>query len=278
MFFITLAIDSVNKGVFSNMTQTVNEVTDLMRSPPRKYKMPQALSGATIKYIFIGLLMLLLLLIVFMGSKRLQEAPPADLHIDASTLNAAEYAVLQQSIQQQHVGSFFSTDLQAIQDKILRLSWVDEVSVTRDWQQGIVITALPKKAIAHFGTERLIDAKGAVFVPADGRELVNANYVTLQGETDKGPVIMQEMQQINEWYEPLDMHVADIILTPRMTWVVRFDTGLRVIVDNESTAQKLIALRDALNHQLKDRRAEIQSVDLRYKNGFAITWHSTASS
>ncbi|GAA0317777.1 cell division protein FtsQ/DivIB [Psychrobacter aestuarii] len=240
--------------------------------------MPQALSGHTIKYVFISALVLLLLLIVFMGTKRLQEAPPADVYIDASTLNTAQYQSLKQTVSHQQVGSFFNTDLQALRDVALRLSWVDEVSVSRDWQQGIVITALPKKAVAHFGTERLIDAKGAVFVPADGRELTNDSYATLQGESDKGPVIMQQMQQVNEWYEPLNMHVADIILTPRMTWVVRFDTGLRVIVDNESTAQKLIALRDALNHQLKDRRAEIQSVDLRYKNGFAIAWHSNAAS
>ena len=42
----------------------------------------------------------------------------------------------------------------------------------------------------------------------------------LQGDIEQAPVIMQQMQQINDWYAPLEMQVEDIILTPRMTWLV----------------------------------------------------------
>ena len=58
-----------------------------------------------------------------------------------------------------------------------------------------------------------------------------------------------------------------------MTWLIRFDNGLRVIVDNENTAQKLLNLSQLLGNQLKNRRDDIQSVDLRYKNGFTIAWN-----
>ena len=58
-----------------------------------------------------------------------------------------------------------------------------------------------------------------------------------------------------------------------MTWLIRFDNGLRIIVDNENTAQKLLNLSQLIGNQLENRRAEIQSVDLRYKNGFTIAWN-----
>lgn len=253
------------------MAQTVNDVADVMSNNDRRPKRSMPIPTSA-KYLIMAVMGALLLLILFMGGKALRDAPPAKIEISAENLNSAQYQVLQRTMDQQAVSNFFTTDLQALRDIAVGLPWVDQVSVTRDWQRGIVLTALPKQAVANFGTERLIDAKGSVYVPADSAELSRSDYATLQGEQSKAPVIMQQMQQINDWYAPLGMRVADIILTPRMTWLVRFDNGLRVIVDNENTAQKLLSLSQLLGNQLSERRDEMQSIDLRYKNGFTIAW------
>ncbi len=256
------------------MAQTVNDVTDLMSAndqPKSGFQMPVGL-----KYVFMVLVLGLLLLILLMGAKALRDAPPATIYVDTQNLSATQYQVLQQVMSQQQVSSFFTSDLQALRDIVTSFAWVDQVSVTRDWQRGIVIEVLPKQAVAHFGTERLVDAKGAVFVPADSTELNRTQFATLQGEISQAPVIMQQMQQINDWYAPLDMQVTDIILSPRMTWLVNFDNGLRIVVDNENTAQKLLSLSQLLGNQLSSRRADIQAVDLRYKNGFTIAWNPDA--
>lgn len=254
------------------MAQAVNDVTDLMsdktRRPKSSFQMP-----TTVKYFFMVVVLGMLLLILMMGGKALRDAPPAAIHVSTQGLTATQYQALQQVMSQQKVSSFFTSDLQVLRDITIGLAWVDQVSVTRDWQRGIMVKALPKQGVANFGTERLVDAKGAVFVPADNRELTQAQFATLQGEMTQAPVIMQQMQQINGWYAPLDMQVEDIILSPRMTWLIRFDNGLRVIVDNENTAQKLLNLSQLLGNQLSTRRDNIQSIDLRYKNGFTIAWN-----
>jgi len=258
------------------MAQTVNEVTDLMSDkagrPKSKLQIP-----ATVKYLFMVLVLGLLVLILMMGGKALRDAPPANIYVSNQGLSAAQYHSLQDVMEQQQVSSFFTSDLQALRDITMGLAWVDQVSISRDWQRGIVVKALPKQAVANFGTERLVDAKGAVFVPADSRDLTQERFATLQGEMSQAPVIMQQMQQVNDWYAPLGMQVEDIILSPRMTWLIRFDNGLRVIVDNENTAQKLLNLSQLLGNQLSTRRDDIQSVDLRYKNGFTIAWNVTQS-
>ncbi|MDN6276807.1 cell division protein FtsQ/DivIB [Psychrobacter sp.] len=258
------------------MAQTVNEVTDLMsgktRRPNSGFQVP-----TPVKYFFMVLVLALLILILIMGGKALRDAPPAAIHVSNQDLTVTQHRVLSQTMEQQQISSFFTSDLQALRDIAVGLAWVDQVSVSRDWQRGIVIKALPKQAVANFGTERLVDAKGAVFVPADSRDLTQERFATLQGERSQAPVIMQQMQQVNDWYAPLDIQVEDIILSPRMTWLIRFDSGLRVIVDNEDTAQKLLNLSQLLGNQLSSRRDEIQSVDLRYKNGFTISWDMAQS-
>ena len=257
------------------MAQTVNEVTDLMSDKGSDAKAKLHIPPA-LKYLFMVLVVGLLMLILVMGGKALRDAPPVDIHVNNQGLSAAQYHSLQAVMDQQEVSSFFTSDLQALRDITTGLAWVDQVSVSRDWQRGIVITVLPKQAVANFGTERLVDAKGAVFVPADSNDLTQERFATLQGEMAQAPVIMQQMQQVNDWYAPLDMQVEDIILSPRMTWLIRFDNGLRVIVDNENTAQKLLNLSQLLGNQLSSRRDEMQSVDLRYKNGFTIAWDVSA--
>ncbi|MBF2720255.1 cell division protein FtsQ [Psychrobacter sp. NG254] len=257
------------------MAQTVNEVTDLMSDTAGRPKSKIQLSPF-VKYLFMVLVLGLLVLILVMGGKALRDAPPAEIHVSNKDLSVGQYHALQDVMDQQQVSSFFTSDLQALRDITMGLAWVDQVSISRDWQRGIVVTALPKQAVANFGTERLVDAKGSVFVPVDSQDLTQQRFATLQGEMNQAPVIMQQMQQVNDWYAPLGMQVDDIILSPRMTWLIRFDNGLRVIVDNENTAQKLLNLSQLLGHQLSTRRDEMQSVDLRYKNGFTIAWNVTA--
>lgn len=222
--------------------------------------------------------LLMLILVIFAISHAFYHSPTAAIKINPEGLTSTQYGLLNSRMQDEPTVNFFTANLQNFRDKALQLSWVDEVSVMRDWQKGIVITVLPKKAVAHFGSEHLIDAKANVFVPANESELLQNHLANLHGAKDKAPIIMQKMEQVNEIFAPLNQKVQDIILTPRMTWIIGFDNGLKVIVDNEDMSRKLLNLTNVLSHQLQDRRDDIQSVDLRYKNGFAISWKNTPKS
>lgn len=226
------------------------------------------------RYLVYIMLALIVAASVAFAIRSYQNAPNANIYIDPTGLSPAQYQALKSTMGEQASGNYFIADIQSMRNIALSLSWIDEVSLVRDWQRGIVITALPKKAVAKFGTERLVDAEGQVFVPVESMAADEQQLVTLQGNKGQAPVIMQQMQQVNQWFAPLDIKVVDIILTPRMTWLIRFDDGLRVIVDNENTAQKLLNLSQLLGNQLNQQRDKIQAVDLRYKNGFTITWHA----
>lgn len=220
------------------------------------------------------LLILVMLLGIVMALKTLYQAPPAKISIDPKGLSSAQYQLLSDSMKAQHVGSFFTTDLPVLQDAVLQMPWVEDVSIQRDWNRGIVISALPRQPVAKFGSERLIDANGQAYIPADSHSLYQPDFANLQGDSSQSALIMQMTQQVNTWFAPIDIKVQDVFLSPRMTWLFRFDNGLRIIVDNENTYQKLYGVSQLLDNQLANRRDQIQSLDLRYKNGFAITWKS----
>ncbi len=222
-------------------------------------------------FVFLAFFALTICTIVIVWNA-IEHAPKVSVVIDSDNLNSAQLKQLNKAIDKQPSGSFFSTDLQGLKDNITALSWVDRVSITRDWHKGIRVQALARQPIARFGSEHLLDAQGKVYAPADDDVLTAYDLVSLQGEEKQAEVIMNQMQQVNEWFAPLGLFVEDMILTPRMTWLIKFNSDLRVLVDGENTSQKLLNLSNILQDQLADKKDDIDSIDLRYKNGFAISW------
>lgn len=167
---------------------------------------------------------------------------------------------------------FYKTDLQSVANQIQQLSWVDTVTVTRDYTQGIVVSVVPKTAVANFGAEHLLDVSGNPFVPADKAELNNQQFIGIYGNQARAKDIMQKVYNLNQWYKPLGLSVEDLILTARHTWLIRFNTGLRVTVDYDRVDDKLFELSAILKEgNLPVPLNDIAMVDLRYKNGFSIT-------
>lgn len=222
------------------------------------------------------------LLVVFLvgfltiGINRTQNKPAEDIVIDDSNLSPAEVQVLASTLSSVGKVQFFSADLEQIHDEVTKLSWVESADVSRDWYRGVMVSVTPRKAIANFGSRQMIDASGQVFVPVDRTQLMNTHLVTLYGDEAEAVDIMTQMNHINTWFEPLGISVKELSLTPRQTWIIGFNSGLRVIVDGENTEQKLYGLPKTLFWHYKDKLNQIQSVDLRYKNGFVIAWKSQA--
>ncbi len=167
--------------------------------------------------------------------------------------------------------NLLKADLQSYLAKLETVDWVGQADVRRDWQQGIVVNVVPRQAVAKFGSERLVDANGTVFKPADSNDLNNPSLMQLQGDSQNAVVMMQQIKQVSDWFMPLGMKIEEVIVTPRMAWLFRFDNGLRVLVDNDNTSEKLYRLSIMLQNQLKPQLKTLQTVDLRYKNGMAIT-------
>lgn len=215
---------------------------------------------------------LLLFVMGFFAIRYLNSVPQTPIMIERANLTQAEFTSLQDALQPITQVRFFSANLHHIHQTATKLSWVENAEVNRDWYQGIIVSVIPRKPIANFGSNQMLDANGVVFVPADASVVMNSNLATLYGNPSQSWELMTQMQRINTWFAPLEMTVDDLILTSRHTWIVRFNTGLRVIVDYENTERKLYGAANVLREHFKGQVPQMQSVDLRYKNGFTIAW------
>ena len=222
------------------------------------------------KLLMLGVVLLLLILAA-LAINVFNKLPNAAISLQHKGLNTQQTLQLQQLLGEKADTNLLKADLQSYVAKLETVDWVGQVDVRRDWQQGIVVNVVPRQAVAKFGSERLVDANGTVFKPADSNDLNNPSLMQLQGDSQNAVVMMQQIKQVSDWFMPLGMKIEEVIVTPRMAWLFRFDNGLRVLVDNDNTSEKLYRLSIMLQNQLKPQLKTLQTVDLRYKNGMAIT-------
>ena len=222
------------------------------------------------KLLMLGVVLLLLILAA-LAINVFNKLPNAAISLQHKGLNTQQTLQLQQLLGEKADTNLLKADLQSYLAKLETVDWVGQADVRRDWQQGIVVNVVPRQAVAKFGSERLVDANGMVFKPADSNDLNNTSLMQLQGDSQNAIVMMQQIKQVSDWFMPLGIKIEEVIVTPRMAWLFRFDNGLRVLVDNDNTSEKLYRLSIMLQNQLKPQLKTLQTVDLRYKNGMAIT-------
>lgn len=208
----------------------------------------------------------------YLATYFLKNTKAYELQVDPKGLSSVQVDRIQKTLAPLGKMQFLTADLKGVHEKVSQISWVKSAKVHRDWHRGIVVSVEPRIAVANYGSAQMLDADGIAFVPADSRLLMDTNLVYLYGGDKDAHKVMRQMHQINEWFAPVNLKAKDLILTPRHTWIIVFDNGLRVVVDREDTEQKLYNFAVQLKGNLAQELPSIQSVDLRYKNGFTIAY------
>jgi cell division protein FtsQ len=271
--WVSLLLQHLWVEIKLNMAQLSSVTHKLMSMSPQSD--PAQTLGGKLSGWGSWLLLVAALILCGMGGwgivHRLLHAPVAQVTVTGD-INSVEQNVLQQKIQPLMHKNYFTADLVAIRDAALSLSWVDSVTVSRHWPDGLIVRVIPRQPIARWGSGRLLSGQGIIFNEAALSDHVDLPL--LHGPTSQSLAMMQQYQKINQWFAPLGLRLKELYLTDRMTWFMSFDSGFRVIVDQEQTNLKLQRLSELGqgNDRLHQLWPRIAAVDLRYRNGMAIQW------
>ncbi len=238
------------------------------RPPTRKEKLAEA--GG---WLLLAVAAVVLAAGVFGFYRVMTDAQIAALNIAGARSDAERSQVLAH-VSPAVTENYFTSDLRAIRDRALELSWVDRVVVSRAWPNAIRVRVMPRNAIARWGTGRLLSDSGDVFTEVAPRNY--QNLPLLHGPVSQSKMMMRRYNEINQLFLPAGIRLKELYLTERMTWFMQFDSGLRIIVDQDQTMSKLQRLSHLAHNDLKPVWPNISAIDLRYRNGLAIQWKNAA--
>lgn len=192
--------------------------------------------------------------------------------------------------------TFIGQDVDAIRQEVLRIPWIKQVSVRKQWPDKLIINVVEYRPVAYWNDAFLLDEQGLLFSLPQNR-ITNKPLPSLYGpENTEGNVLAMYQYLKQLLYRQLLVDhtllvIHSINVNERYSWTLKLKpciqiannaTANQLICENEQY-MKVILGREQIEHRLnrfillypkiKAQTASdeiIDVVDLRYNNGASV--------
>jgi cell division protein FtsQ len=178
--------------------------------------------------------------------------------------------LLQKTLMPYAQRGFFAVDLAAAQNAVAQLPWVEHAEVSKRWPDVLEVRVYEHRPFARWSGGRLLSEQGKLF-PAKGVE-VPKGLPQLGGPDARVPEVVALYNESRALFAPIGVEVRMVEMDARGSWTLGLDNGAQVVV-GRSEARARIGRFVRLMPQLLAQQAQVlKRADLRYTNGFALTW------
>jgi len=169
---------------------------------------------------------------------------------------------------------FFAVKLQDAQDALEKLPWVESAQVRKQWPDVLEVTLVEHKPFARWGNDRLVSEQGKLFPTP--KKLSDLALPELDGPDSQTGEVMKLYSDARALFAPAGVDVRRVTMDARGSWSLVLSNGTEVVVgrdDARSRMQRFVKVLPQLNRQ----DAPIERADLRYTNGFTLSWGTPAT-
>jgi len=179
-------------------------------------------------------------------------------------------ALLRQTLLPYAQRGFFAVDLAAAQDAVAKLPWVESAEVRKRWPDVLEVRVVEHKPFARWGSDRLLSEHGRLF-PAKGIAVPNG-LPQFGGPETRTRDVVELYNQSRELFAKVGIGVQEVVLDPRGSWKLELNNGAVVVVGRNEARARLDRFVRLLPQLLTQNTQQLARADLRYTNGFALTW------
>ncbi len=159
-------------------------------------------------------------------------------------------------------------DVEALRRAALDVPWVREVTVRRVWPDGLEISVAEREAVARWAGGGYLERGGGHF-RSEGRAGLGALPV-LAGPEGMQQRVLALHAELERVFKPLGIRVAATELTPRGVLYATLDGGPRLVMRSGALPGEAVVYARTFAKLMGDRLHEIERIDFRYPNGFAV--------
>jgi cell division protein FtsQ len=165
-----------------------------------------------------------------------------------------------------------SVDLEAVRRAVEQLPWVDHATVGRSWPRALEIRVVEQVAAARWGANGLLNTRGELFI-SEARH-IPPELPRLSGprgsESEVAPRYLTAQGALTE----AGMRLTAVRLDSRGAWEFDLDNGITVRLGRRQIDERFARFVQAGVGQIAAHASDIQYIDMRYTNGFAIGWRA----
>jgi cell division protein FtsQ len=167
----------------------------------------------------------------------------------------------------------FATDIQAIQAEAIAMPWIEEVKIKRVWPDTIDVRIYEQQPIARWGTDNLLNVRGEIFKP---NEIEKFSFLPrIEGPKGSEKKLLETMQGLQLALEGQSLGLREFIVNERRSWKLLLENDMELQLGKLEQLQKFQRLMKTLPILAQSEIngfEKIKKVDMRYPNGFAVTW------
>jgi cell division protein FtsQ len=168
-----------------------------------------------------------------------------------------------------------SVDLDSVRYAIEEIPWVDSVTVQRAWPHGLAVVVTEQVAAARWRESGLLNTRGELFV-ADARH-VPLELAQLSGpdgsETDVAKHYLAWQGRVAE----AGTRITALRYDARGAWEFDLANGVTVRLGRRQYDERFERFMTTAMKVVSQRATDIEYVDMRYTNGFAIGWRGAST-
>jgi cell division protein FtsQ len=165
---------------------------------------------------------------------------------------------------------FMTVDLENVRERVEALAWVDQARVRRRWPQGLRIEVTEQVAAARWGESGLLNMRGELFLE-DARH-IPPELPRLRGPAGSESQVAQRYLGSQGRLVESGVRLAALELDARGAWQLELANGVDVRLGRRQVDERLDRFIQTALPVMSGRADEIDYVDMRYSNGFAIGW------
>jgi len=170
----------------------------------------------------------------------------------------------------QYIGQgFFSLDIYQLQKSLYAKAWTDSVSVRRVWPDKLRVGIKEKKPVARWDEQHLLSDSAKVYRADTGP----FNQLPVVHAVNHQPAwVLAQFYRLDARFNSVDERLLALHVDSRGALNVELINGLQIKMGRGNIDHKIDRLVSIYQQQILPRREQIQRLDLRYSNGFAVAW------
>jgi cell division protein FtsQ len=165
---------------------------------------------------------------------------------------------------------FFDANVQSIQVAVSTLPWVESVTVKRVWSDAIDIKVRERKPFVRWGEKSLISDQGVVFTP---KSIVPfEDLLMVIGPDQQHAKVLEIMKGVKTALADQSLELVEFSINNRWAWKMKLANGLEILLGRNEQLKKLQRFLKTLTVLQQEQIDAMEVVDLRYPNGYAVSW------
>jgi cell division protein FtsQ len=166
--------------------------------------------------------------------------------------------------------NFFVINIDELHATLAANPWVAHAKVWRQWPDTLKVSLQERTAFGYWNDHELIDIHGKRFQPA---VIKNTDRLPrLSGPDGYETTVMQRYKQANAKLNKMDLQLTELILDERHAWRMTLHNGVKLKLGKEDFAKRFARFLAVYPKVLAGKIHQIETIDLRYINGFAVRW------